>query len=618
MKIKMKKKDHRSFDPDEVATRLSQALGRDLQHLPVKQLYHGSNTFDITTNITANFLRKYKRTSHDEEQTYANTRTAWLDNLLRMEYVDLSSIRDHMYSRSLPRLSYDRVVRVVERAAGLINWVLDPRTLSIEDWFRGCRNSAGVTLGTRWVDSSDSAKFSYPITGTSEAISLFRQYLITDPALEKALVRWNINSTSPRYEVVESSRYTTVPKDNTKDRSIAIEPTLNMFFQQGLMAHLVELMKDRLSLDLEVLQEQHKDLACVSSCTGSLSTIDFSMASDSISYELCELLLPKKWFTTLTSVACKSIEVDGATVQLPIISTMGNATTFPLETLIFYAIAVASISYDSEPSNSALVSWESRELVSVFGDDVILPSINAKSFMEDAEKLGLIVNREKSHYEDDSFRESCGGDYFAFHDVRPYFLSRPEDTRISGLAPWLYVTFNAFQKKYISYFGETGYVYHTELFQEICDILSNSGHMFQLVPDYYPDDAGIQFCDVRLYKNLRGQFAPVVADKHGTAKFRYMRFQYRGKSKNAAEKGKSFLFGATLDESIPYWKALQPVIGRKSFYKRKESGGWCISTALGDFGYSSTRVDGSYWTPTHRKVPGGWAAVKHRINLKLD
>jgi len=90
---------------------------------------------------------------------------------------------------------------------------------------------------------------------------------------------------------------------------------------------------------------------------------------------------------------------------------MGNGFTFELESLIFYA-ACSAVS----------------ENVSVFGDDIIVPTGRYEDVRNVLEHLGFSINQSKS-YATSYFRESCGSDYFGGTDCTPVYLRRlPKST----------------------------------------------------------------------------------------------------------------------------------------------------------------------------------------------
>jgi hypothetical protein len=94
---------------------------------------------------------------------------------------------------------------------------------------------------------------------------------------------------------------------------------------------------------------------------------------------------------------------------------MGNGFTFELETLLFRCIANV-MSRNSQNSDE----WHARE-VSTFGDDIICPADSAKDVIAALKFFGFQINEGKT-FVSGEFRESCGGDFFRGHDVRPHFL----------------------------------------------------------------------------------------------------------------------------------------------------------------------------------------------------
>lgn len=93
---------------------------------------------------------------------------------------------------------------------------------------------------------------------------------------------------------------------------------------------------------------------------------------------------------------------------------MGNAYTFKLETLIFYALAVAS-------AEELGVSYSTQGNLHVYGDDIIVPRVVYDLLTEVLSACGFTTNHHKS-FKDGLFYESCGSDYFRGSPVRPIFF----------------------------------------------------------------------------------------------------------------------------------------------------------------------------------------------------
>jgi hypothetical protein len=211
------------------------------------------------------------------------------------------------------------------------------------------------------------------------------------------------------FKFVAGNEVVTVPKNAKTDRVIAIEPGLNLWFQKGCGSMIRRRLR-RFGVNLNS-QENNQQLARASSSTGLLATVDFSSASDSISYNLVREVIPSRWFTLLDVCRSPVGNHDSSQIRWNKFSSMGNGFTFELESLIFFAAALAVC------ENSGVSTRE----ISVFGDDVIIPSSCYDLFSSFCDFLGFKVNNQKS-FSSGYFRESCGSHYFAGVDCKPIFL----------------------------------------------------------------------------------------------------------------------------------------------------------------------------------------------------
>jgi hypothetical protein len=212
---------------------------------------------------------------------------------------------------------------------------------------------------------------------------------------------------------LHSCRLSFVPKTAKTDRGICTEPSLNVMFQRGVGAY----MQRRLaSFGVDILdQSKNQMLAKEGSITGALATLDLSMASDLIAIEAVYHLLPLDWFFFLSRGRSSSCEIEGEVLKLQKFSSMGNGFTFPLETLIFFALAKACCEKD--------------EVVSAYGDDLIVPVHRCDLVIRTLQAAGFVINTDKS-FTSGPFRESCGADYYRGTDIRPFYLR----DRLSGHA----------------------------------------------------------------------------------------------------------------------------------------------------------------------------------------
>jgi hypothetical protein len=293
------------------------------------------------------------------------------------------------------------VLSFIEAARKTVAEILGPCPDLIEGRF-----GPGATYGDKGQYTTVPDKMSSCPTLTSSAYPFLFQWGGTQWASACASDERNPN-------FVPGNRFTTVPKDSTKDRGIAVEPSINLFYQLGYGS----VLKNRLSragLDLLKAQQIHRQVAYESSIRGHFATLDLSNASDTVCSNLVKLLLPRRWFEALNMLRSPRTLIDGKWVLLEKFSSMGNGFTFELETLLFLALSITAV----RQHNSLAVVGED---VYVFGDDIIVPTESVQSVMSVLRFFGQSINKTKSFVEG-PFRESCGGDYFEGMDVRPYFL----------------------------------------------------------------------------------------------------------------------------------------------------------------------------------------------------
>lgn len=201
----------------------------------------------------------------------------------------------------------------------------------------------------------------------------------------------------------------TVPKNSKTDRVIAIEPGINLWFQKAVGSMIRRRLR-RFGIDLND-QSKNSSLAQKASIDSFLATVDFSSASDSISTAVVRELLPPRWFLLLDTLRSKrGIDENGSALIWNKFSSMGNGFTFELESLIFFAAASAVNEYLGQDGT-----------ISVYGDDVILPSSSVQQYAEFCAFLGFRVNSSKS-FSSGCFRESCGSHYYSGVDCKPIFL----------------------------------------------------------------------------------------------------------------------------------------------------------------------------------------------------
>lgn len=520
------KETKRSFSPRQLAIKLDEAVKRDLASVHVDTLPAHLRLWRSRQNSEG--LKKFSVSAIDQDRLEAEC------------FARFREVNSHMANHRTPlRVAATRLQtstpleeKILLRARALARFVLTD--FDEDEWFRACSHGPGSTIGVRFENCSPEAKFTFPISTTAEVAPLFDRYLAHNRVLSAAVERFNsANPLTGRYHVVTGSRATTVEKNVKSRRMIAVEPTANMLLQQGLM-RLLYLRLKSVGLDVERLPVEHQKRAQVGSISGREATIDFTSASDCVSIELLRWLLPPKWFGVLDRVRCKSMSVEGTEVALNMFSTMGNAVTFPLETLALWCLGQACLQ-SQKPGNALFPEWDELKDVTVFGDDCILPTQTAALFIKTAESVGFIVNKEKSFTSDGpGFRESCGGDFLRGYNVRPFYFRAPTSDSASALEPWLYTVLNGVYQKYVVYFGTTSYVYDRNFFRCVFSLFKEHNLKFKVVPPYYPEDSGFRFTSdlQRLASCYSIPFDKVSASAkfgqdQGCYSFRFCRFQYR-------------------------------------------------------------------------------------------
>jgi hypothetical protein len=298
---------------------------------------------------------------------------------------------------------YSVAPTVISTAQRKISQILGP--LNVEAISQLCRFGNGATFDLR-RGSTHAEKTRRPSI-TFDAIPWACRVLSGDDYLG------DLVGPIGELKLVDSNRMVMVPKTVKTHRPIAAEPTLNSYIQQGVGRYIRSRLQ-RFGVDLDD-QTINQDLArCAREW--SLSTLDLSSASDTLCINLVKLLLPPEWFEMLDDLRCKSTTYKGKKFLLSKFSSMGNAFTFELESMIFYALV-----------NSAC----SVGVSSIYGDDIIVHDDDYESTLKVLTWAGFKVNEHKSFSKGSHFYESCGRHFFDNEEVTPCYqkdvCTRPHD-----------------------------------------------------------------------------------------------------------------------------------------------------------------------------------------------
>lgn len=299
---------------------------------------------------------------------------------------------------------------------------------NLEEISEYCRHGPGSSTEHAFEHRSSYFKYlKWPYACSPRAGDLLRLVIQADPrwvgSLEDGYRRryeippWRILNQDAFwknvvFDEVPFNIITSVPKDGTKDRPIAIEPPGNVFLQLGIDAAF----RRRLRVVGNSIDNQEKNrlLALLGSKSGLLATLDLSNASDTLHRELVRALLPEAWFELLDRVRSPfGLLPDGTAWRYAKMSSMGNATTFVLETAVFWAAAQAV----------SKCFGARTDTIAVFGDDIIIDAYLYRHLVIYLELMGCQPNEAKS-FAAGPVRESCGVDAFDGSDIRPVFLKR--------------------------------------------------------------------------------------------------------------------------------------------------------------------------------------------------
>lgn len=320
----------------------------------------------------------------------------------------------------LPEPLSRRASLALHHAANICHLILGE--FSYDEWFDSCsygkRAAYKLPRKVAYLDNRV-----YSSSGTAIQHVAFRQALSRDVHLLRA-----VRSFRKSRKTYENIKVTAVPKSFKSARIIAPDTILGGFLSRGLGEMIRKKLERGTHIDLAKQQDRHKRWAKIASKTAHLATVDMSKASDSFVQRHIECLVPESWHEALSCVRTPHVECGGELVPIASYMLMGSGHTFPLQTLLFYCLA--------EATRTLL---RCRGKVSVYGDDIIIPTRMSKPFVALMSELGFKINSSKSFYDSRDpdrpsqtfFRESCGGDYKGGLDVRPYM---PEcDLQTGGL-----------------------------------------------------------------------------------------------------------------------------------------------------------------------------------------
>jgi hypothetical protein len=221
-----------------------------------------------------------------------------------------------------------------------------------------------------------------------------------------------------------AARLLCVPKTAKRPRLIASEPVAHQWCQQLTWNWL----RSRLSqiFGSAFINFRRQDLSgklvLQASLDRKLATVDLSDASDRLTCWTVERIFRRNpsLVSCLHAARTRYIRDDNLGypdfLSLRKFASQGTATTFPVQSIVFLCIALASCHGDEDVTFESIMKL--RKQVRIYGDDIIIPRYGYVQLCRLLDLLQLKVNKEKS-YVNGHFRESCGTDGYLGYDVTP-------------------------------------------------------------------------------------------------------------------------------------------------------------------------------------------------------
>lgn len=198
----------------------------------------------------------------------------------------------------------------------------------LEEHLESCSWGPGATFSMKGVFTGPVNKFRVCHGMTSRCYTLFnsvfsRAYPLWDHALAGSMADKPL-----KFSIEPGNRIVCVPKNAKTDRVIAAEPGVNLWFQLGLGRMIARRLYRNAGIDLSK-QDRNQLLSFYGSMANNLATIDFSSASDTISYHVVRELLPEKWFDVMDCLRSVYGELpDGSNVRFEKFSSMATGSHF--------------------------------------------------------------------------------------------------------------------------------------------------------------------------------------------------------------------------------------------------------------------------------------------------
>jgi hypothetical protein len=272
-------------------------------------------------------------------------------------------------------------------------------------------------------------------------------------------MHWVDESDRPCINHEQPSRLLMVPKTAKGPRLIASESVSHQWCQQIILAYLNHGIQNSILKSCISLKDQNpsRDMVLKASHNRSHATIDLSAASDRVSCWFVERAFRrnKSLLRALHASRTRSI-INGTSIgewttesfALAKFSTMGSACTFPIQSILFAMVCIATLLSEENHNWTLHRVRKISRTVRVFGDDIIIPTDHFDAVCRNLSVLGLKVNDTKS-FSEGHFRESCGMDAWGGFDITPARLNCvPNISRPTSLMSTVDASNNFYLKGY--------------------------------------------------------------------------------------------------------------------------------------------------------------------------
>ena len=300
---------------------------------------------------------------------------------------------------------------LINDARGIVHSILGKATCELDE----TRFGPGATYALKGNNTHVIAKLEHVPECTPLAHNYVYRSMIHRPLHVKSYNSGDFDLPIKPLPIVPGDRLSLVKKDIFKPRVMCPQPTGNMLIQLDIAEKLEHRFYRYSGIKLSEQDSIHGQL--MHDAWDLFGTIDLSDASDSISLAFLELVFPPDWYNLIRDVTTRQTYVDGKWYPNAKAFPQGCGLTFIVETILFYALSCASVRAQG-------CEHDYRKVVSVYGDDIIVPINSHNGVVKFLTDCGFAVNKSKSFGPLDTFKESCGVDTITGINVRPIYFKK--------------------------------------------------------------------------------------------------------------------------------------------------------------------------------------------------